>query len=149
VTVRTWADSQVYGLGFDWLAIGKRPPPATSMRSYDLSDVKKEGWVDTGIHVPRGARVEVRCTGSLSLNGIGYMGPEGNLDVDTPGGDRFVGTAHAGAVVGRVGTTVFEVGKLALIDPTNFEGNLELAINDGCGFYADNSGSVRVEVSVW
>jgi hypothetical protein len=48
-----------------------------------------------------------------------------------------------------VGTTVFEVGKLALIDPTNFEGNLELAINDGCGFYADNSGSVRVEVSVW
>ncbi|MGB9892840.1 MAG: hypothetical protein ACPLRA_00395 [Candidatus Saccharicenans sp.] len=120
------------------------------------------GWVDTGIEVKEGQKLEFKATGTISCqkgNPIANCGPEG-LDLQTvqqPITDR-----NLGALIGKVVkvlsvtkneetgeeireevTKVFYIGAGAEVEMP-LEGQLYLGVNDNV--YADNSGKFTVVI---
>jgi hypothetical protein len=106
-------------------------------------------WVDTGITVRRGQRVQFRATGQVSIAaaGPGVNGPDGNPNYR---GNRMrfqVPEAPIGALVGRVGDGApFAIGsqRQPLVMPN--DGVLLLGVNDDD--FDNNDGAFRVEIIV-
>jgi hypothetical protein len=150
--------TELYQVALNWLALGERPAGRPHFtKTLDL-DVTKDGWTSTDVMVTQTAVVEIRCSGSLRLGqGTGADGrdsnisPGGYLDLPVAGEDWLLPGAHGGAVVGRIDGKTFEIGELAQVRGSEYQGMLELAVNDGKvdGGHADNEGNVKVEVLVW
>lgn len=128
------------------VAAGMAGPPLSMM----LVDARA-GWASTGMQAAPGVRLRLDAGGSRWT-----VSPD-DRDLTAAGTTRFAapeGYALAGgapgALVGRVGDTVFPVGMGADV-PAGVEGELFLAANDdvsgryGAG-YADNSGTMEVQI---
>jgi hypothetical protein len=100
-----------------------------------------ESWTDTGIYVTAGERLEFRASGTIVWGKNGETtDPEGG----TGGGFfRPLSEVGVGALIGRVGSEVFFIGRRAQISAPD-SGRLELGINDDK--VGDNDGSFRVHV---
>lgn len=105
-----------------------------------------ERWVDTGIDVRAGERLQFEANGRVSLRG------NGELEA-TPAGTREgertrrapMPDVLAGALIGRVGNgRPFGIGNQSSVDMPG-SGRLYLAVNDGA--IRDNAGAFRVRIA--
>ena len=109
-------------------------------------------WAKTGVRVSPSARVTLSVTGTWTISPQDQnLGPQGTTRFVAMPGYAMPGVAP-GAVVGRVGSTVFLVGAGTVV-PQELTGELELAANDDVGNqfgsgYADNSGTMQVGIAV-
>lgn len=109
------------------------------------------GWVDTGIDLPRNARVVIKSTGQWTNGGSQprLTGPDGFPGLSLP--DAEAPTLPFATMIGRLGARVFLVG-------SKFDGTpspdgppvlrLYLSMNDVKGNFDDNSGILQVNVAV-
>lgn len=109
----------------------------------------KRGWQNTGIAVSKDELLNIQYV-SGTWNGDGgrypFHGPEG------PSQDAYIAPAHyplpgvvEDSLVGKIGGHVFFVGRTLRLRVSE-SGTLALTIND-VGYH-DNSGSVRMRISV-
>jgi tetratricopeptide (TPR) repeat protein len=100
-------------------------------------------WVDTGLTVEKERHLKIQATGMWSNVGPPSIGPDGFANTIYPG--TVLATANLGALIARVGDTMFLVG--ATFDgPSPASGELFLAINDTPDTYGDNQGSLQVQI---
>src|SRR5882672_4836010 len=109
-------------------------------------DAKVE-WLDTGISLLPGDEFGVRAEGSWTNAGVDspVFGPAGLPNTFYPG--TWLPSAPLGALVARVGGDGEVV--LARAEPMTVvrnRGNLQLAMNDVPGTYADNIGSLKAVI---
>ena len=105
-----------------------------------------ERWVDTGVDVRRGERVEFNASGTV------YLRANGNTEAGPAGARDGVRTRRApmpdvlaGALIGRVGNgRPFGIGDQTSVTMPD-SGRLYLAVNDDA--VADNSGAFQVRVA--
>jgi len=109
-------------------------------------------WQDTGVIVAKGETVRIRY-----ISGLWSVSSD-DANLTAAGTARFPGLdtyalpgANPGALIGRIGGTVFLIGNGATA-PSDLEGELQLITNDdippkyGRG-YSDNSGAITVEIT--
>ena len=109
-------------------------------------------WVDSGIDVSVGETVSLvangkAITGPLNLYPGSKSGPEGQLAnpvcMDTVEYTCALEGAPFGALIGKVGSTVFLIGSAGSFAAPE-DGRLYLAVNDFVGEYADNAAGFTV-----
>lgn len=119
--------------------------PSSSVQGVPV-DAKKV-WVKTGVIAGPEVQVTIEAVGTWTISPQDQnLGPAGTSRFVAPQGYALPAAAP-GALVGRVGTSVFAVGTMATV-PWGLAGEIELATNDdvagslGKG-YTDNSGVVQ------
>ncbi|MEZ4825636.1 MAG: LamG-like jellyroll fold domain-containing protein [Bacteroidia bacterium] len=124
----------------------------TSLHKTTLNVDARLLWQNTGVNIKAGDNVTIRY-----ISGIWSVSPlASNLTAD--GTNQFIAKPHyamggvpEGALIGRIGNNVFLAGSNITFTAT-VSGELQLISNDdisgefGVG-YADNSGSITVEIS--
>ena len=118
------------------------------------ADVK---WQNTGIEITAGETTNViyssgNWTANPNTNNGELYGPDG-VPQHTPAQSGYTMPGqNEGALIGKVGDTVFLIGRNVTI-PSNLSGTLELCINDdldgqyGAGF-SDNQGAIEIRVEI-
>ncbi|WP_337966010.1 hypothetical protein [uncultured Flavobacterium sp.] len=114
-------------------------------------------WQNTGVIIPSGTTVNIAYQSGLwtanpdDNNGQLYNANGNPYFIAGQPGYTMPGQ-NEGALIGKVGDTVFLVGMGATV-PANLQGELQLCINDdlnaiyGAGF-ADNIGSISVKITI-
>ncbi len=114
-------------------------------------------WQNTGVIIPSGTTVNIAYQSGLwtanpdDNNGQLYNANGNPYFIAGQAGYTMPGQ-NEGALIGKVGDTVFLVGMGATV-PANLQGELQLCINDdlnaiyGAGF-ADNIGSISVKITI-
>ncbi len=117
-----------------------------------ISVSAKVSWLNTGIHVKAGTKIHIQQTGGgWSVDSVHYpfVSADGHTnEAQTPlagyGNLKTLGNTFFGALLGKVGNTVFKVGGNYETVFT-IEGDLFLQINDEAR--ADNGGAVTVKIT--
>jgi hypothetical protein len=99
-------------------------------------------WTTTGIRVYAGDQLEFRAAGDIGW-GKGDAGPDGSRNA-SGGFFRPLNDRPVGGLIGRVGTSVFWIGREAEVKAPA-DGEIELGVNDDK--VSDNSGEFRVDVA--
>jgi hypothetical protein len=136
------------------ISMGKVPDSTAQILGDDLFGIDAQlGWQDTGIHIEVGDEVSIQVESGTWTRWLGqrsYTGGEGdpgyvcgftNVECLEP-----LPLVPAGALVGRIGGMIFEVGNEKEM-VANESGNLFLRINDVDGGLFDNDGSLSVKVT--
>ena len=101
-------------------------------------------WVDTGIVVARGERVQFNGSGDIMVADGASSGVGGSPI--NPGGRLPVAGAGVGALIARVGNGApFLIGSNSTAIPMPANGRLMLGVNDD--HHADNSGNFTVSIT--
>jgi uncharacterized caspase-like protein len=102
----------------------------------------KSGWVNTGVEVQAGDRLELQASGQITLGDIGIAGPEG-----IAGNEAFqvVSACPVGALLVRVAGGASHCARGQFINLTQ-TGALHLGLNDNR--LRDNAGQFTVTVTV-
>jgi len=108
----------------------------------------RAGWVRTGVNVRAGEKIHFSATGiwgeSPGVNRTADGGQAGIFGTGYWGVERPDGYAPWGALLGRVGGSIFLIGSDNIVTIPQ-DGELMLGINDGQGqFLDDNHGFVTV-----
>jgi len=142
--------------------LGSFPPVDNRILVKQIEVPAAMGWVDTGLEVKEGDKLEFLASGTISCqkgNPIANCGPEG-LDLQTP--QQPLSEKNLGALVGKVVKVlsvtkdektgeeireevfkVFYIGTGAEVEMP-LEGQLYLGVNDNV--YADNEGKFMVSI---
>ncbi len=133
------------------------PPMKALLNVAPIEVIANVKWQKTGVNIQTGTQVTITYKSGLwtanpNVNGGDLYNAAGNpAFIPAKSGYTMPG-ADEGAMIGRVGSSVFLVG-MGVTVPTSLSGELELCINDdlngiyGVGF-ADNQGAIIMEVSV-
>jgi len=102
-------------------------------------------WVDTGFQVRKGDQVTFRVVGQVGVSpGVPPVGPEGRTGQTS---DKYpIPQMQVGALIGRVGSSMFPVGSQQTPIAMPADGPLYLGVNDD--FFGDNSGGFTVTITV-
>jgi hypothetical protein len=102
-------------------------------------------WQKMHVTVSPSMRTTLEASGTWRVSPTATsLGPQGAAGSPAPAGYALPG-APVGALVGRVGSTVFLVGA-GMVVPQELSGPLELAANDATNGYADNAGVMQVVI---
>ena len=127
-----------------------KPPTVTPALTLKELDVQaKEGWQSTGLNLKVGQEVKITASGIWSHGPEGdvtpYYGPEGYEKIDNM---ALLPSSRVGTLIGRIGSgTPFVVG-VSVSFVASSTGDLELSMNDVPGFFRDNDGSVKTQITV-
>lgn len=99
-------------------------------------------WTDTGLVVRRGEQIVFDASGTITFGKDMTAGPDGNKDLSR--GTYPVRNMPVGALIGRVGNTVFPIGSTRSPVEMPRNGRLMLGINDD--LFDDNSGAFDVNI---
>jgi hypothetical protein len=102
-------------------------------------------WVDTGITLIKGAKLDIVASGQWSDAGLPlrYWGPDGT---GGPWPGTIVASADLDALVGKVGSISFLVGG-SYSGSSPVSGKLYLSMNDIPNGFSGNLGTMDVEIS--
>jgi hypothetical protein len=102
-------------------------------------------WVDTGIELTKGAKLSIHASGQWSDGGkpIRFWGPNGS---GNPWPGALSDAANLDALIGKVGDATFLVGE-SYSGSSPQSGRLFLSINDFPGYFSNNSGAMKVEIT--
>lgn len=121
------------------------PTPVPKVETKELVVPAREMWVDTGIVLTKGAKLSIHASGQWSDGGkpIRFWGPNG-------AGRAWPGTlsdaANLDALIGKVGDATFLVGE-SYSGSAPQSGRLFLSMNDFPGYFSNNSGAMKVEIT--
>ena len=121
------------------------PTPVPKVETKELMVPAREMWVDTGIVVTKGAKLSIHASGQWSDGSkpVRFWGPNGT-------GNSWPGTlsdaANVDALIGKVGDATFLVGE-SYSGSCPQSGRLFLSMNDFPGYFSNNSGAMKVEIS--
>lgn len=119
--------------------------PALAQDSGTVVVDARAEWVDTGIDLRQGDRMRVGAEAAWSNVAEGsLLGPDG---YQSPYPGTVLADVPLGALIGRVGDTVFAIGR-GFDQASPAEGRLFLAMNDVAGTYGDNRGRAVASISV-
>jgi len=114
----------------------------------------KEEWQETEVRVSAGQRLKVSASGKIQLNKNnplkwGLLGPNGRPDrwVKIEGKN-----IERGRLIMKIGTgdKIYSVGKKATLKvPSGQNGVLHFMIADDIGGHVDNSGNLKVKITVY
>lgn len=126
---------------------GTLPAAADSPTTFVAGNAQP--WVGTGIQVDDGDLITASGAAITTLDYVRYgsvSGPDGQpIDCSTQLGSAcLVPGAPYGALIGKVGATVFVIG--ADYTVAGLTGELELAVNDNLAYYEDNRGGYATHV---
>lgn len=133
-------------------ALCVRPATNTNPSNCSASNISSQVYVSargthTGFQVCAGQQLTFEATGNWCWGGVpDCSGPNGTpgrpqpgeLPVTKPG-------SYFGALIGRVGGSVFHIGSIANV-AAPASGELELLMNDNVNSYGDNSGQLQVNI---
>jgi hypothetical protein len=121
------------------------PTPVPKVETKELVVPAREMWVDTGIVLTKGAKLNIYASGRWSDGGkpVRFWGPNGT-------GNSWPGTlsdaANLDALIGKVGDATFLVGE-SYSGSCPQSGRLFLSMNDFPGYFSNNSGAIKVKIS--
>ena len=120
-------------------------PPAT-FRGTTVTIPANQAWVDSGVSVSRGMRVQFNSTGDVMISPSASSGVGGSPAVTSATARYPLQGALAGALIGRVGNSApFLIGANTQPIEMPANGRLMLAVNDDQ--LGDNTGNYTVTVA--
>ena len=141
------------GCGSPVVPLPIQPANVTTIGSnaYQVTVDARAPWVQTGINVKAGQKVTFVATGiwgeSPGVNRTADGGQAGIFGSGYWGVIPRLPGAPWGALLGRVGTSIFLIGVAATL-PMPQDGELLLGINDGDNNLSDNHGFQTVKITV-
>lgn len=120
---------------------------SSSAFAADVSVPAASGWVDSGIDVSSGKRLDITAAGTWSNGGASpqWVGADGWPSVLLT--NTQLPQAPLSSLVGRIGSQTFLIGSKYRAS-TPAPGRLFLSINDTQGDFTDNQGAIKASVSV-
>lgn len=121
------------------------PTPVPKVETKELVVPAREMWVDTGIVLTKGAKLSIHASGQWSDGSrpVRFWGPNGT---GNPWPGTLSDSANVDALIGKVGDATFLVGE-SYSGSCPQSGKLFLSMNDFPGYFSNNSGAMKVEIS--